>query len=180
MTTLRLLPIFAALVFVPASGQAEEPLPTPKDHYQHFDTSQAGLKLFTELMGELDPATQKLLLEIANSPDASTLQKIPRSEVLSAVRSVNWQKWKAPTLEILLHHSNVLDAIPAGSKEWVPIVHDALLYFLDRLDSERLLNRLVILLICLPAIAVAIAFCSLLPARRPFKRLDRSWPETRG
>jgi ubiquinone biosynthesis protein len=130
-------------VVVPASGSAEVPLPTPKDHYQHFDANEAGLKLLTELMGELDPATQKLVLDIVNSQDASTLQKIPRSEVLSAFRSVNWQKWKAPALEMLLHHSNVLDAIPAGSKEWVPIVHDALLYFLDRLDSERLLNRLV-------------------------------------
>jgi ubiquinone biosynthesis protein len=141
--TLPFLVIFATLVFVPASGQAEVPLPTPKDHYQQFDASQAGLKLLTEVLGELDPATQKLLLEMVSTPDASTLQKIPRSEVLSAVRSVNWQKWKAPTLEILLHHSNVLDVIPAGSKEWVPIVHDALLFFLDRLNSERLLNRLV-------------------------------------
>jgi len=140
---LRLLLIFSALVVVPASGSAEVPLPTPKDHYQQFDANEAGLKLLTELMGELDPATQKLVLDIVNSPDASTLQKVPRSEVLSAFRSVDWQKWKAPALEILLHHSNVLDAIPAGSKEWVPIVHDALLYFLDGLNSERLLNRLV-------------------------------------
>ena len=79
--------------------QAEVPLPTAKEHYQNFDASQAGMKVFSELVGELDAPTQKVVLEMANAPDAAILQKIPRSEVLSVLRSINWKKWKAPILE---------------------------------------------------------------------------------
>ncbi|MCI0625174.1 MAG: AarF/ABC1/UbiB kinase family protein [Acidobacteria bacterium] len=140
--TLRLFLLFALATFqLSKPCQAEVPLPTPKEHYQSFDASQSGLQLFTEFMGELDPATQKLLMEIANAPDGSSLEKIPRSQVLSGLRSVDWKKWKAPVLEVFLHHSNVLDVIPPSSREWIPIVHDGLLYFLDHLDQDRLLNR---------------------------------------
>ena len=126
---------------VQTAHQAEVPLPTPKDHYQSFDASQSALKLFTELLGEADPAVQKLMMDMANAPDADSLTKIPRAEVQSALRTVDWKKWKAPVLEVFLHHSNVLEVIPPSSKEWIPIVHDGLLYFLDHLDQERLIGR---------------------------------------
>lgn len=134
---------FAASCLTVRPGWAELVLPAPKEHYQDFDASQASAALLTELMGELEPSTQAVLLQIANAPDANTLQKIPRSEVSSALHSVNWTKWKPLVLEVFLHQSNVLDAIPKNSKEWIPIVHDSLLYFLDRLEQERFLNRLI-------------------------------------
>lgn len=137
-----LLSLSAALWLFLTPSLGEVPLPTAKDHYENFDPSQSALNLFTGILAEMDPVTQKLAMELANASDATALQKIPRSEVLSLLRSINWNKWKAPILEVFLHQSNVLDAIPAGSKQWVPIVHDALLYFLDRWEQERLLNRL--------------------------------------
>jgi ubiquinone biosynthesis protein len=47
-------------------------------------------------------------------------------------------------LEFFLHQSQVLEMIPPkwGSM-WGPIVHDALLYFLDHLSDDRLLDKLV-------------------------------------
>jgi ubiquinone biosynthesis protein len=99
------------------------------------------LKLFTELMAEADPAVQKMMLELASVPVAESLTKLPRSDAHAMLRAVDWKKWKAPVLEVFLHHSNVLDVIPPSSKEWIPVVHDGLLYFLDHLDQERLIGR---------------------------------------
>ena len=134
--------VVALLVFSDCF-QAEVPLPTPSDHYQNFDASQSGLQLFTELLSESNPTVQKLMMDMANAPDAESLTRIPRVEVLAALRAVNWSKWKAPVLEVFLHHSNILEVIPPSSKEWIPIVHDGLLYFLDHLDQERLINRFI-------------------------------------
>ena len=135
-------PISFCIVFLLAVSnlsQAEVPLPTPKDHYGNFDPGQAGLKLFTEMMGEAPPAVQKMMMDLANAPES--LAKIPRAEVQLLLSAVDWKKWKAPVLEVFLHYSNVLDVIPENPKKWTPVVHDGLLYFLDHLDQERLLDR---------------------------------------
>jgi len=143
-TSVTLRPILFCVLALLAGAdcsQAEVPLPTPKDHYRSFDANQAGLKLFTDMMGEADPAVQKMMMELASAPPAESLAKVPRAEVQSMLRAVDWKKWKAPALEVFLHYSNVLELIPPSSKEWMPVVHDGLLYFLDRLDQERLINR---------------------------------------
>ena len=56
-----------ALLAVSHRSQAEVPLPTPKDHYGSFDPAQAGLKLFTEMMGEADPSIQKMMMDLASA-----------------------------------------------------------------------------------------------------------------
>ena len=128
-----------ALLAVSHRCQAAVPLPTPKDHYQSFDPAQAGLKLFTEMMSEADPSIQKMMMDLASAPE--TLAKIPRAEVRLLLGAVDWKKWKAPVLEVFLHYSNVLDVIPENPDKWTPVVHDGLLYFLDHLDQERLIDR---------------------------------------
>ena len=128
-----------ALLAVSHRSQAEVPLPTPKDHYGSFDPAEAGLKLFTEMMGEADPSIQKMMMDLASAPE--TLAKIPRAEVRLLLGAVDWKKWKAPVLEVFLHYSNVLDVIPENPDKWTPVVHDGLLYFLDHLDQERLIDR---------------------------------------
>ena len=139
--TLRSILFFGFTLAVSESPLAEVPLPTPKDHYQSFDASQAGLKLFTEVMGEADPSIQKMMIELANAPAAETLAKIPRAEAQAMLRAVDLKKWKAPILEVFLHYSNVLDVIPESPDKWTPVVHDGLLYFLDHLNQERLIDR---------------------------------------
>ena len=46
-------------------------------------------------------------------------------------------------MELLLHRSHVLEAVPDQARDWLPIVHDSLLFFLDHLGDERLLERLL-------------------------------------
>ena len=136
--------ILFCIVFLLAAlnhTQAEVPLPTPKDHYKSFDPAQAGLKLFTEMMGEAPPEVQKMMMDLANAPVSESLAKIPKAEVRLLLSAVDWKKWKAPVLEVFLHYSNVLDVIPENPEKWTPVVHDGLLYFLDHLDQERLLDR---------------------------------------
>ena len=97
------------------------------------------MKLFTEMMDEADPSVQKMMMDLANAPE--TLAKIPRAEVQLLLGAVDWKKWKAPVLEVFLHYSNVLDVIPENPDKWTPVVHDGLLYFLDHLDQQRLIDR---------------------------------------
>ena len=136
--------ILFCIVFLLAAlnhSQAEVPLPTPKDHYKSFDPALAGLNLFTEMMGEAPPEVQKMMMDLANAPVSESLAKIPKAEVRLLLSAVDWKKWKAPVLEVFLHYSNVLDVIPENPEKWTPVVHDGLLYFLDHLDQERLLDR---------------------------------------
>ena len=82
-----------------------------------------------------------MMMDLANAPVSESLAKIPKAEVRLLLSAVDWKKWKAPVLEVFLHYSNVLDVIPENPEKWTPVVHDGLLYFLDHLDQERLLDR---------------------------------------
>jgi ubiquinone biosynthesis protein len=93
------------------------------------------------MMAEADPGVQKMIMELTNAPLSESLAKIPRDEVRLLLSAVDWKKWKAPVLEVFLHYSNVLDVIPENPERWTPVVHDGLLFFLDHLDQQRLLDR---------------------------------------
>ena len=56
---------------------------------------------------------------------------------------MDWTLWRPQVLELLLHRSHVLEAVPDSARDWLPIVHDSLLFFLDHLGEERLLERLL-------------------------------------
>ena len=56
---------------------------------------------------------------------------------------MDWTLWRPQVLELLLHRSHVLEAVPDSVRDWLPIVHDSLLFFLDHLGEERLLERLL-------------------------------------
>ena len=66
-----------------------------------------------------------------------------RDELIAQLQLVDWTKWRPQVLELLLHRSRVLEAVPDNASEWLPIVHDSLLFFLDHLGDERLLERLL-------------------------------------
>ena len=67
-----------ALLAVSHRSQAEVPLPTPKDHYESFDPAQAGLKLFTEMMGEADPSSSEDDDGFGQCPDRESRQDSSR------------------------------------------------------------------------------------------------------
>ena len=145
-------------------------LPTPPSHYETFKPGTSGVPLLLALIKELDPESQKALLSFAASsgllgrgsagdlasPELATLLEmartagfsqatmIPKAQALALLERVDWTRWRPMLLEFMVHQSHVLDMIPAEwGPIWQPVVHDALLYFLDSLPQDRLLEKVV-------------------------------------
>ncbi len=122
---------------------ADIPLPTPREHYASPDPSAESLLRLAASIGELDPSQQLRILGLLQVQPGSADGKDPSiDELLGILKSINWEKHRADVLELFLHRSRVLDIIPAESKDWLPIVHDSLLFFLHHLDEKRLVQRL--------------------------------------
>jgi ubiquinone biosynthesis protein len=121
-------------------------LPTPRSHYETFTPGLSGLPLLQTLLNGLDPQTQKAVLTFvtssrllnAASPAPSAAQSVER------LKALNWSPWKPVLLEFAVHQSQVFEIIPEQFRPFLyPIVHDSLLYFLDHLPDDRLLEKFV-------------------------------------
>ena len=146
------------------------PLPTPTTHYETFKPGTTGLPILLELMKEFEPESQKVLLHFAlasglqqadvnrvlGSEELKKLQDlaaqvqlpkqpiIAKEQAIALLKQTNWSAHRPLLLEFFLHQSKVLEMIPEKwGGIWIPIVHDALLYFLDHLSDDRLLDKLV-------------------------------------
>lgn len=148
---------------------AQMPLPTPQSHYESY-RGLSGAPLFAAILKELDPSARQLFMKLAA---ATGLVKIPsiadadstvpnpaldrtaagglsrtiplsKQQVMDLIRSTGGTPVRRQLLELMVHQSRVLDMIPPewGSL-WYPIVHDALLFFLDHLPDDRLQEKLV-------------------------------------
>jgi ubiquinone biosynthesis protein len=145
-------------------------LPTPRSHYETFKPGTSGLPLLLGLMKQLDPEEQKIILTFVaasglvsgeitadlNSPEADSLITLarsagitkdtilPREQAVALLEQLDWVKYRPILLEFMLHQSQVLEIIPTQYQQFlIPIVHDALLYFLNGLPQDRLLEKLV-------------------------------------
>jgi ubiquinone biosynthesis protein len=152
-------------------------LPTPRSHYETFKPGTSGLPLLMDLLKEFDPEAQKVLLrfamasglqDIATNPELVTadLKKlqsmaeaaglprtppIPKEQAIALLKKTDWAAHRPLLLEFFLHQSQVLEMIPEKwGPIWSPIVHDALLYFLDHLSDDRLLDKIVSLALLPP------------------------------
>jgi ubiquinone biosynthesis protein len=123
-----------------------------------------------DLLKEFDPQIQQVLLSFAKSSglqdgssaaelssdelkklqslaETAGLPKEPlisKQQAVSLLKQVNWARFRPLVLEFFVHQSKVLDMIPPQwGVIWGPIVHDSLLYFLDHLSDDRLLDKLV-------------------------------------
>ena len=130
-----------------------------------------------DLLKEFEPETQKVLLRFAiasglqdmaahpelASADFKKLQSlaeevglpkappIVKEQAIALIKQTNWAAHRPILLEFFLHQSQVLEMIPEKwGSIWAPIVHDALLYFLDHLSDDRLLDKLVSLALLPP------------------------------
>src|SRR5437879_8574707 len=158
--------LFQVLLLCPFS-QAEIPLPTPRWHYEKFRPGTSRHALLSVFVHELDPAIQQMLLNFAQAAglpvtpsifqlDPATQKTllnfikaaglprtppIPKAQTLALVKKVNWAPWRPQLLEFFVHQSRVLDMIPEKwGTIWIPMVHDASLYFLAHLPEDRLLD----------------------------------------
>ncbi len=137
------LAFWTVLLTSPTFLKAEIPLPTPPEHYDTFDPETEGLRLFSSVFPELEPSQQSLILQLVGEPDTQGQPQPSQSEVMAALKTVDWAKWRPQVLELLLHRSRVLEIVPEKAGGWIPIIHDSLLFFLDRLGEERLLEKLM-------------------------------------
>jgi len=122
-------------------------------------------------MKEFEPEAQKVLLRFAlasgiqagsvnseaaladlkklqSMAEAAGLPKQPppmvRETAVALLKKTEWAAHRPIILEFLLHQSGVMNMIPEKWGElWIPIIHDAMLYFLDHLSDDRLLDKLV-------------------------------------
>ena len=131
------------LLTTPLPLRAEIPLPTPAEHYDSFDPETEGPLLFSSIFPELEPSQQSLLMGLMEGLGNEAEPKPSRDELITQLKTVDWTRWRPQVLELLLHRSHVLEAVPDQARDWLPIVHDSLLFFLDHLGEERLLERLL-------------------------------------
>lgn len=144
--TLRNLPVLLlawSAVSLPVEFQV--PLPTPREHYKTYNIQQASLELLARISANLDPESRKILQNfLMSGADASKLAPIPPERARKLAEAMGLRKYKTDVLELFLHQSQVLDMIPEKYRgELLPIVHDALLAFMDGLDEDRLAERVV-------------------------------------
>ncbi|MFL6374496.1 MAG: hypothetical protein ACJ73D_07525, partial [Pyrinomonadaceae bacterium] len=146
-------------------------LPTPRSHYETFKRGTTGLPLLIELMKDFEPEAQKVLIRFAlaagiettdiNSPtamadlkqlqsmaEAAGLPRQPppmlRAQAIALLKKTDWAAHRPIIIEFLVHQSGVMDMVPEKwGALWVPIIHDAMLYFLDKLSDDRLLDKVV-------------------------------------
>ena len=142
--------IVAVLLAMPVSSQAQLRLHTPIDHYETFDANRAELSLLNAVLSELDPQSQILVQQFLAPREEGTTPPVPRSQARAFLRSLDLEPWRAEILDLLVHRSSVLAVVPDDASHWIPVVHDSLLFFLDRLGEERLFDR-ILNLIYLPA-----------------------------
>ena len=132
-------------------------MPTPRSHYDTFKPGTSGLPLLLDLLKQLDPETQKVLLRLAMAsgvhdigadPELATAAakqpRMPKEQAIALIKQTISSADRPLLLEFFLHESHVLQMIPEKwGSIWAPIVHDALLYFLDHLSDDRLFDKLV-------------------------------------
>jgi ubiquinone biosynthesis protein len=153
---------------LPKQSRQQITLPTARSHYDTFKRGESGVPLMMDLLKEFEPETQKVLVRLAIAAgvqdkvselaevDLKKLQDfavanglardqvITKEQAVSLLKGVDWSSHRPVILEMLVHQSRVLDMIPEKWGDiWVPIIHDALLFFLDHLSDDRLLDKLV-------------------------------------
>ena len=139
----------ALILFLSLPAVAQVELPTPLDHYETFDANEIGLGLFTTLSSQLDFGAQMTVQQFMSPRGPGESPNVPREDVLAVLNSLDLDAVYGDILELIIHQSSVLDVVPENASQWIPVVHDSLLFFLDGLGRERLFER-ILNLICLP------------------------------
>ena len=140
-----LLSVFCVVAVVaPATAQIE--LPTPLSHYQNYGAEQeeqAGQKLLLQLAVKIPAESRERALELFQRAKAGGAVDLSAEEALALLASAGWDEWRPELLRLLLHRSRVLDIAPEAARQFVPLIHDSLLFFIDRMSEQRLVERIV-------------------------------------
>jgi ubiquinone biosynthesis protein len=136
------LSLFCALSQA-ARSQSGLVLPTPRDHYKTYDVESARLSLAGKVLSEVDPEIRKTAVKFLEAgANLGDLSRMKPEDIIRLARGAGLFKYKTEILEILVHSSQVLETVPAKSFDtYGPIIHDALLAFLDGLNEERMIDH---------------------------------------
>ncbi len=142
LRTLTLLTLLACPRATVAQLSDSLDLPTPLEHYENFDAEAYGQTLLLQVAAKLPAEDRAKALSLFTQAKATGEIGLSAAEVREALESIEWREYRPSLLRLLLHRSRALEVIPSTASEWLPMVHDALLFFLERLSEERLLDRL--------------------------------------
>jgi len=103
----------------------------------------AKIKSMAKVLNDFAPELRKRVADLLRSDgQVGDFPQLKTEDVLQLARAAGLVKYKADILEILLHSSDVLAVVPNESFDtYGPIIHDALLAFLDGLPDERIIDR---------------------------------------
>ncbi len=141
---MRIFPLFlAAVVLAPPVTAETLQLPTPLDHYQSYDWEADGRALFMQVAAAAPAETRARALAIFQSTSPDEARTLDETEIRDLANSIGWREYRPRLEEILLHGSHILEVAPEAARPWMPLIHDALLFFLDHLSEDRLLERVL-------------------------------------
>lgn len=147
MLSMRQLPrwlagsLLLAQIFSPVAAQSELTLPTPLEAFEHYDPQAEALLIFGELLEELPEARREQVSQLALAAQIGALP--PESvDVVALLRELHWKKQKGRILRLLVYQSGALRVVEGQSPNWTRFVHDFLLFFLNELPDDRLLERI--------------------------------------
>jgi ubiquinone biosynthesis protein len=129
------------LVAAPAPAQLE--LPTPLDHYETYDLERAARELALQVMSKVPEEKRAPVMELLLMARSTPGRKLTAQEARTILERIQWKRWRPQIVRLLLHASRILEVVPDSHRDWLPLTHDCLLLFLDRLSDERLIDRLV-------------------------------------
>ncbi len=141
MTRLLLSVLGVVVVAVPAAAQIE--LPTSRSHYRDYDPEQEGQKLLLQLAVKIPAESRERAFELFERAKAGGTVDLTAEEALALLESAGWDEWRPELLRLLLHRSRILDIAPQAARQFVPLIHDSLLFFIDRMSERRLVERIV-------------------------------------
>ena len=140
------LSFLCGLILLNALGLAAEgqlQLPTPREAYASYDPQTEALLLMSEISQELEARDRLEAIQLLTAFRTGQFETASLEQVRRLMGAVNWEKYRGRILRLVIYQSGILEAFSESSKKWLPLVHDFLLFFLNELSKERLIDRIV-------------------------------------
>jgi len=138
--------VAGSILLAPAAAGAQigrPSLPTPPEHYAQFDLRSAALALVPRIAPYLDAATMQRFMDIAGGEGLENVPELTLEQVTAIIDRIDLEPMRIELIELLIHGSSVLDMVPEGDEDWIPIVHDSFLAIMAGMRIERIRDRVV-------------------------------------
>ncbi len=117
-------------------------LPTPEEAFRDYDPEAESRRLIQDIMSGLDPAKRGQVMRTVAQLRGQGADQITSEEIRSFLDEINWEKYRGRFLRLLIYRSGVFDVFEGDFGKWLSVIHDFLLFFLDRMPEDRLIERI--------------------------------------